>query len=404
LGAFEYTALNTTGRLKKGIQEGDNDKQIRQILRDKGLIPVSIEEIAQKGSTGNSGFQGLRKITPFQLSLLTRQLATLVRSGTVLEEALSTTAEQTEKAKVKSIVMALRSKVMEGHGLAASMQDFPAIFSNLYCATVAAGEQVGRLDLVLERLADYTESRHQLRQKIILALLYPTILTLVAIAVVAALMVYVVPQIVNVFENIGQELPILTRMLIKFSAFLQDYGLVLLIIAILIPIIFRFILRSYHARYNFHRLLLSTPLLAKLARGMNTAVFTKTFSILTESGVPILEGMKISAGVLSNLPMKEAVEQAAIKVREGASVHKSLAKSGYFPPITIHLIASGEASANLESMLSQAARDQEREVETLVATLIGVFEPVLILLMGGIVLVIVLAILLPIFDLNQMVK
>lgn len=401
--AFNYTALNQQGQLRHGVIEGDTPRQVRQLIRDKELTPLTLEEISRKESSGPFRLQLRRQMSASELALITRQLATLIRSGTALEEALKAVAEQSDQDRIKSILLAVRAKVLEGHSLAVALAKFPAVFQDLYRATIAAGEQTGFLDLVLERLADYTEFSQQLRQKMMLALLYPVLLTGVAFSVVAALMVYVVPQVVKVFENMGQELPLLTRGLIMASGFLKSYGLLLLLVGVGLLILLRLTLRNEGSRYRFHHLLLKLPLVAKPIKTVNAARFARTFSILTASGVSILEGMHISAQVLGNLVIRKGVTEAAGRVREGASLNKSLAQCGFFPPITIHMIASGEASSKLEEMLERAATIHEREIETMLAATLGIFEPVLILLMGGVVLTIVLAILMPIFDLNQLV-
>jgi len=269
---------------------------------------------------------------------------------------------------------------------------------------VAAGEQSGHLDVVFERLADYTEARQQMRQKVGLALFYPLLLTGVAILIVTGLLTYVVPQVVQVFSNLNQQLPALTRGLIALSGFLRQYGGLLLIALTGGIVAWVYALRRIAFQRRVHQMTLKLPLLARLVRGVNTARFARTFSILMASGVPVLEAMRISAQVMSNLPMREAVEQAAARVKEGASLYQAISNSGYFPPMTLQLIASGEASGRLENMLERAAVQQERETETLIAALLGIFEPMLILVMGGVVLIIVLAILLPIFDLNQLVR
>jgi general secretion pathway protein F len=292
---------------------------------------------------------------------------------------------------------------MEGHTLADGLADFPHVFNELYVTTVAAGEQSGHLDVVLERLADYTEKRQQMRQKIMLALFYPVILTTVAILVTGGLLTYVVPQVVQVFEGIGQELPWLTVALIALSDFLRAYGLWLIFLLVLLVVVIKSLLRQEAMLFRWHRMLLHLPLIGRLGRGLNTARFARTFSILTASGVPVLEAMRLSAEVMGNLPMRHAVNEASLRVREGGGIARSLEQSRYFPPMTLHLIASGEASGKLESMLERAADNQERELETVIAMVMGMFEPILILVMGGVVLVIVLAILLPIFDLNQLV-
>jgi general secretion pathway protein F len=302
------------------------------------------------------------------------------------------------------MLLAVRSRVMEGHTLATGLGDFPHVFPELYRTTVSAGEQSGHLEVVLERLADYTESRQQMQQKIQLALFYPVLLTLVAVGVVIGLMTYVVPQVVQVFENIGQELPLLTRTLIAISDFMRAYGLFMLVLLAIAGGVAAWVLGKEGPKRRFHAFLLHLPLIGRLERGINAGRFARTFSIVTASGVPVLEGLRIASEVMSNLPMREAVEDASRKVREGASIHAALETSGYFPPMTVHLIASGEASGKLEEMLERAAVNQEREIETLIAAVMGLFEPILILVMGALVLVIVLAILLPIFNLNQLVS
>lgn len=403
MGAFEYSALDTGGRESRGVLEGDTARQVRQQLREQGLVPLAVQEVKRRESH-TRGFSLRRGASSADLALITRQLATLIRSGLPVEEALRAAAQQTDKAHLKSMLVGVRSRVMEGHPLAAALADFPQVFPDMYRATVMAGEQSGRLDGVLERLADYTETRQAIGQKMMLALLYPAILTVVALLAVILLLAYVVPQVVSVFEDVGQQLPLLTRGLIVVSEFMQASG-VWLILAIVGGIAaFRWMLRYEKPRWRFHRLLLRLPLIARLVRGVDTARFARTFGILTASGVPVLEALAIVAQVITNRPMRHAVEDAARRVREGASLYGSLETSGLFPPITLHLIASGEASGKLDEMLMRAAENQERELETLRGALLGVFEPLMILVMGGIVLVIVLAILLPIFDLNQLVR
>ncbi|HEY5601573.1 MAG TPA: type II secretion system inner membrane protein GspF [Gammaproteobacteria bacterium] len=403
MGAFEYTALDNRGREKTGVLEGDAARQIRQQLRELGLTPISVEEVKQREARSRKTIFK-RKISATDLSLITRQWATLVRSGMPVEEALRTVAQQSEKARLKSMVVSVRSRVMEGHSLAVALSDFPHIFSELYRATIEAGEQSGHLEVVLERLADYTETRQQISQKMSQAMIYPVLLTLVAIAVVIGLLTYVVPKIVQVFESIGQELPLLTKGLIATSAFLSSNGLYILFGLLVLLVIFSYLMRVERFRKAFHRFLLGLPLVGRMVRGANAARFARTLSIVAASGVPILDGLRIASQVISNLPMREAVLTAASKVREGSAISSALDASKYFPPMTIHLIASGEASGNIENMLERAADSQEREIEALTAGLLGIFEPVLILAMGGIVLVIVLAILLPIFDMNQLVR
>ncbi|MBI5040191.1 MAG: type II secretion system inner membrane protein GspF [Gammaproteobacteria bacterium] len=402
--AFEYTALDVDGREHKGVLEGDSPRAVRQQLRERQWTPLNVQEVAAREAKSARRFSLVRGVAAADLALMTRQLATLVRSGLPLEESVRAVSQQTEKARLKSMLLGVRSRVMEGHSLAAGFAEFPHVFPELYRATVAAGEQSGHLDVVLERLADYTESRQQLRQKIQLALFYPALLTILAISVVALLLTYVVPQVVQVFQNIGQQLPLLTRGLIALSDFMRAYGPALLVLLVFAVAGSSWLLRKPGPRRQWHAFLLRLPLVSRLTRGLNTARFARTFSILLASGVPALEALRISAEVIGNLPMREAVEEAARKVREGSSIFSALEKSRYFPPLTLHLIASGEMSGKLEDMLERAAISQEREIEVMVATLLGLFEPLLIVVMGGLVLIIVLAILLPIFDLNQLVK
>ncbi len=399
MGAFEYAALDKTGRTRKGVLEGDTPRQIRQQLREQSLTPLSINQVIQQ-----SAKHSRISINAKDLALITRQLATLVRSGLALAEALRAISEQADKPRLKSLILAVRSRVLEGHSLANGLSDFPNVFPSVYRATVAAGEQSGHLDLVLERLAEYTENRQYLQQKTLLALFYPALLTTVALLVVIGLLTYVVPQVVQVFTHINQELPWLTRTLIAISDFLQLWGIWLLLLLISIVLGIRYLLRFDKPLATFHRLLLHLPLVSRLERGANVARFTRTLSILTESGVPMLEALQITAQVISNIPIRQAVEEATKKVREGSSLHIALSQSGLFPPMTLHLIASGETSGNLEDMLERAAIMQERELETLISVMLSLFEPLLILLMGGIVLIIVLAILMPIFELNQLLK
>ncbi|MDX9739844.1 MAG: type II secretion system inner membrane protein GspF [Gammaproteobacteria bacterium] len=405
MGAYEYTALDNRGREKKGVIEGDTPRQIRQILRERGLAPLTVSEIARQDREPGRRWYLRRPsgASPGDISLVTRQFATLVRAGLPIEEALSAVAEQSEKARIKSMVFAIRARIMEGQSLARALGTFPRAFPDLYRATVAAGEQSGHLDTVLDRLADYTEGRQALRQNVMLALLYPVLVIIVAILVVTLLLAYVVPQVVTVFADMGQELPALTRMLIASSDFVREWGLLLLLLAVAGFVAARLLLRRYGPRRAWHAFLLRLPLVSRLLRGMNAARFARTLSILAESGVPVLEALGIAAEVIIHLPMREAVTSASRQVREGASLNRALARSGYFPPLTVHLIASGEASGRLEAMLERAAISQERELETVVKTVVGLFGPFLILIMGGIVLLIVLAILLPIFNLNQLV-
>ena len=402
MGAFEYTALDSSGKERTGILEGDTPRHIRQLLRERQLLPVSVSEVAQKEAKRRS-FSLARGVSPGDLALFTRQLATLVRAGLPLEESLLAVSQQTEKPRIQSIILGVRARVMEGHTLADGFAEFPRVFPEIYRATVSAGEQSGHLDNVLERLADYTESREQIRQRILAAMLYPIVLTVMCFAIVSGLLVFVVPKVVAVFESNRAKLPLITRVLIGTSDFFRAYGLWLLIAAVIASVLFTRWLRNPVARRQFQRLQLRMPIIGKLTRGFNTARFTRTFSILSASAVPVLEALRIAGEVVTNLPMRDAVADAAARVREGAPIGRSLSISRLFPPMTIHLISSGESSGELDSMLERAAISQERELDGLLTAMVGLLGPLLIVLMGLFVMGIVFAMLLPIFRMNQLI-
>jgi general secretion pathway protein F len=404
MGAFEYVAMDQAGKRSKGLLEGDTPKHVRQILRDRQLLPVSVTEVAKKEARRQTGFHIRRGLSSGELALITRQLASLSQSGLPLEEALLAVAQQNDQPRTKSILLGVRAKVIEGHSLADGLAEFPQAFPELYRATVAAGEQSGHLDVVLERLADYTESRQELRQRITNAMVYPIALVVMAVGIISFMLATVVPKIVGVFENTNAELPALTSGLIATSNFLRAYWPFLIVAMLLLAWLVWWILRQEGPQRRFHRFLLRLPIVSRLTRGVNTARFTRTLSILAGSGVPILEALKISAEVVENVPMREAVTEATVRVREGASISKSLAASKLFPPMMIHLVSSGEAGGRLEEMLARAAAGQEREVDGLIATLLGILQPLLIVIMGAIVLTIVLAILLPIFEINNLIR
>ena len=403
MGAFEYSALDASGKERKGILEGDTPRHIRQLLREQQLLPVTVTEVAQKEARRQRSFTLMRRVSPTDLALFTRQLATLVRAGLPLEESLLAVSQQTEKPRVQSIVLGVRARVMEGHTLADGFAEFPRVFPEIYRATVAAGEQSGHLDNVLERLAEYTESREQIRQKVLAAMLYPIVLTVMCFAIVTGLLVFVVPKVVAVFESNKAKLPLITRVLIATSDFFRAYGLYLAIGAVIAYLLFQRWQRNPAAKRQFQRLQLRMPLLGKLTRGFNTARFTRTFSILSGSAVPVLEALRIAGEVVTNLPMRDAVTDATARVREGAPIGRSLAVSRMFPPMTIHLISSGESSGQLDSMLERAAISQERELDGLLAALVGLLGPLLIIVMGLFVMGIVFAMLLPIFQMNQLI-
>lgn len=405
MGAFEFVAIDKSGKESRGLLEGDTPKHVRQMLRERQLLPVSVTEVAKKESRRQfTGFSVRRSLSANELSLLTRQLATLSEAGLPLEEALLAVSQQNENPRAKSIMLGVRSRVLEGHTLADGLGDFPNAFPEIYQATVAAGEQSGHLDAVLERLAEFTEARQLLQQQVRNALIYPIALVVTAVAIISFMLAYVVPKVVYIFENYNQQLPILTRIMIASSDFIRDYWFALIAGFIALFFGIRHLLKHEGPKRRYHHALLRTPIVSRLTRGLNTARFTQTLSILAGSGVPILESLQIAAKVVVNVPMREAVEEAALRIREGAMISKSLAASKLFPPMTTHLIASGEASGRLEEMLSRAAKNQEREVDSLIATLLGIMQPLLVIFMAAIVLLIVLAILLPIFEINNLIR
>jgi general secretion pathway protein F len=403
VAAYDYVALDPAGREQRGVLEGDSPRQVRQLLRERNWLPLSVELLRESSRGAGERRRGGR-VGAGDVALLTRQLATLVRAALPLEEALLAVSEQSEKPAVQRVIAAVRARVVEGEPLAQALGGFPRVFPEIYRSTVAAGEQSGRLDTVLERLADYTENRDLLRQRVVGALLYPVVLTIMCIVIIAGLLTYVVPKVVEVFESGKTALPLLTRMLLATSDFLRDVGpWLLLAIAAGIVVFLRWI-RDPAARRRVDALLLRLPLAGRLVRGFNTARFTRTFSILTGSAVPVLEALRIAGEVVSNLPMRDAVAVAAERVREGAPIGRSLAASRLFPPMTVHLISSGESSGRLEEMLERAATNQERELDGLLTALVGLLGPLLIVGMGVFVLIIVFAMLMPIFEMNTLVR
>jgi general secretion pathway protein F len=401
--AFAYQALDESGKTQRGVLQGDTARAVRGALRERGLNPLSVGEVSESGARNQALF-ARRGMGGAQLALLTRQLATLIGAGLPIDEALGALSEQAENERQRGLTVSLRARVMEGASLAQAMAEFPDSFPDIFRATVAAGEQSGQLDSVLEKLADYAEARDALSQKILAALAYPLLLTLVAFAVVAGLLTWVVPQIVGVFQNLHQTLPLATRALIALSAFLRAWGWLLLLALVAFAITARIALRREATRYRWHAFLLRLPLAGRLARAANTARATRTLALLAGSAVPLLDALGIAAQVVSNLPMREALKKAAYKVREGSAFSRALGESGQFPPVALRLIASGERSGELPRMLGEAAAQQQRELDRWLTVLTAVLGPAVILGVGAMVLFIVLAILLPIFNLNQMVK
>lgn len=404
MAAFEYVALNERGREENGVLEADGMRQVRQLLRDRGLAPLSVTAAAEtKESTSKLRIWLQPSLSVKDRALITRQLATLIGAALPVEEALLAVSQQNEKRSLQSMLIAIRSKVMEGFSLTDSLADYPRAFPNLYRATIAAGEATGHLDLILNRLADFTESQQLSRNKIQQAMVYPIILFVLTLLILGGLLGYVVPDIVKVFRDTEQELPALTSGLIAVSDFVQSNGLIILVLLVAAVIGIRQLLTIAAIRLSFDRRLLHIPLLAKMSRGFNTAQFASTLSILNSSGVPLVEAMRISGQVLSNSWLREKVAEATVKVNEGSSLKVALEQSGYFPPMMLHMIASGEASGELDDMLARTADHMQQELESLTGILLSLFGPIMLLIMGGAVFIIVMAILLPIMNLNQLV-
>ena len=405
MAAFEYQALDSRGRSVKGVLEGDAERQVRAALREKGLTPLQVSIIDERTASGGTHSWSLRRgISSAELAVLTRQFATLVHAGLTIEECLNALIEQTETARTRTVLAGVRGRVLEGLSLTRSLAAFPQAFPDIYRHMVEAGEQSGKLDEVLERLADYTENRQALQQKVLLAFIYPALVTFVALTVVVGLLVFVVPQVTRVFEHTGQTLPLITRSLIAVSDFVRAGGFWWLVGIAAIIFAIQTALRQPHIRRRWHAATLRLPLAGRLIRGTNAARMASTLGILTSSGIPLLTAMQSAVQVVTNLPMRAAMDNALRQIREGGSLSRALDKAKVFPPMVIHLIASGEATGKLDAMLMRASETQTRELENWVRALTALLEPMLILVMGTVVLFIVLAILLPIFEMNQLIK
>ena len=406
MAAFRYEALDSEGRTARGVIEADGLRQARARMRELGLVVIKVSAVTQATLHTGSGqrWRLRRGISSAQLSMITRQLATLLEAGLTLEYSLSALIEQSEEESVRQILAGVRSELLAGHTLAQAMGQYQSVFPDIYRSLIKAGEASGELGHVMLRLADYTESRQVLRQKVVLAFVYPAIVTAVALLVVLGLLIYVVPQVVSVFQQSHQTLPLLTRLLIGLSSALQAAWLYMLVALLGVGYVVRTLLLREEIRYQWHLRLLRLPMLGRLVRGINTARMASTLAILAGSGVPLLASLQAAAGVVTNLPMRRALEDASKKVREGVTLSRALAVSGLFPPILVHLIASGESSGKLGAMLDRAATQQEQEIGNYTSVLTSLLEPVLILVMGAVVLTIVLAILMPIIEMNQMVR
>ncbi|AZU57816.1 type II secretion system protein GspF [Ralstonia pseudosolanacearum] len=400
--AFRYEAADASGRTDRGVIEADSARQARTALRARGLTPLVVDALgAQAAKRAGSRFG--KRLSPQENALVTRQLASLLVAGLPLDEALAALADQAERPYVHELLASIRAEVVGGSSLSVALAQHPRDFPDIYRALVSAGEHSGNLGLVLSRLADYIESRNALTSKIKLAFTYPAIVTVVAFAIVIFLLSYVVPQVVSVFANTKQKLPTLTIIMLWLSDFVRNWGWLAAIVLAALGLLVRKLLQQPALRLSWHRWLLTAPLFGKLVRGYNTARFASTLAILSSAGVPILRGLQAAGETLNNVALKTNVEDAATRVREGTSLARALAAQNQFPPVLVHLIRSGEATGNLPAMLERAAQGEAQELERRTLFLTGLLEPALILTMGIVVLLIVLAVLMPIIEINQLV-
>lgn len=398
--AFQYQALDADGRNVSGVVQADTARQARGQLRAQGLLPSQIEHVHARERAGRAWARGL---SAGELSLVTRQMATLLESGLTMEQSLNALIEEAAEPLTREVLAGVKTEVTAGLSLAAAMAAYEKSFPDFYRALIDGGEQSGALPTVLQHLADYLDARQALRQKTSLALLYPILVTVVAISIVTGLLIYVVPQVVQVFAQSRQSLPLLTRALIALSDFLRAAWPYLLVIVGGAVFGARLLLRRPALRLRWHAFVLRLPWLGPLVRGINTSRFASTLAILVGGGVPLLAALDSGARVITNTVMSQAVERAIERVREGASLARALGETRAFPPLLVHLVASGETSGRLEQMLNRAAQLETRALERRLAVFLTLLEPLMILLMGGVVLMIVLAILLPIMELNQLV-
>ncbi len=405
MAAFEYVVLDAKGKQNKGVMEADSARQLRQQLRDQGLMPLDVSPAKESDTSNGRGlnFSFSRGLSALDRVLFTRQLSTLVGSSLPIEEALGAVAQQTEKQHVSALILGVRAKVLEGHSLANSLQEYPGSFSNLYCSSVAAGEQSGFLDRVLENLADYLERQFESTRSVEMALFYPVALLVLAFVIVGALMVYIVPDMISVIEGTGQALPWFTVLLISMTNGLRDYWWLLLGVIAGITAVVRWLLSQPNIRLRWDRQKFKLPLFGRITRSANAARYANTLAILTGAGVPVVESMNIASEVVSNTWLRRKLQEATQTVSEGISLKVALEQVGQFPPMLLHMVGSGEQSGELDSMLSRVANYQQAEVERIVSTVVKLFEPMMLLIMGGVVLFIVMAILLPILSMNQLV-
>jgi general secretion pathway protein F len=399
---YQYEASDAAGKIERGLLDSDSERHARQLLRAQGLLPLALNETA--GGRGRARNWTSARLRDAELGWLTRQLAGLLAAGLTLEQALTVCLEQAERRHVSHVLAAVRGDIRAGHRLCDALAARPRDFPSIYCALVEAGEQSGELPEVMERLATYIESRGDLRSKILTAFIYPAIVTLVAVAVVIFLLSYVVPQVVTAFSHTQQTLPLLTRMMLAGSDFVRSWGLETAAMLVLLWVLWRWTLRVPSARLAWHARLLRLPVVGRYILGVNTARYASTLAILTASGVPLLNGLEAARRTLTNDHLRLAAEEAALRVREGSSLAQALQSQKAFPPLLVHMIGSGERTGELPTMLERAAATLSTELERRAMALTAALEPLMTLVMGGMVLVIVLAVMMPIIEINQLIR
>lgn len=398
--SFEYQALTRDGKQKTGYIDADSDWSARQGLRDLDLIPVEVKG-SKRGEDRLKKLSFKRGVPSLHISLFARQLATLVDSGIPLEESLQVATEQTKNLRLKKALQSVRSQVREGYSLADSLGQHSHIFNQVFCSLVYAGEKTGDLGSVLTRLAEYLEVRQKLKSSTVQGLVYPIVLMTVALGVVAILMSFVVPKVVAQFDYAHQQLPFITRLLISISEGVQSYGVGCVVLIGLGAVLFNALMRDPKRLYRFHRLIFSLPGLSGLLMAINSARLLRTLHILVDSGVPLLEALKVGQRTVTNLYLRHCLAVAITDVESGSSLHKALSAHEVVPMLAIYMIANGEKSGELSHMLGKAAEGQEDQLKSSISMFVSLFEPALIITLGGVVMFIVLAILLPILQLNN---
>jgi general secretion pathway protein F len=405
---YAYKGLDSRGKNVGGIVDADSPKGARLKLRRTGVYTTELREERQQVAAAESRTGDLsayfERITPQDLALMTRQLATLVGAGLPLVECLGALADQVDNARQKRILSQVRERVVEGGTLADALKAHPRLFSDLYVNMVRAGEASGALDIVLIRLAEYTERSAQLRDKVRAALTYPMLMGLAGGAILFFLLSYVVPKVTRIFAETQQALPVMTVVLLAISNFAAGYWWLILGLVAAAVIGVRVSIRTPAGRLRFDRIVLRIPYFGKVLKKVALARFARTLSTLLLGGIPLLQSLDIVKHVVTNLVLQNAIEDGRNAIREGQSMADPLKRSGLFPPLLVHMIAVGEKSGELEQMLARAADAYDNEVEASVTALSSIMEPMMIIFMGGVVLFIVLAILLPIFELNQLVR